>query len=223
MRRFGKVLKGRRGVTLIELLVVVAILGILATITAVAVTGTTQRGRAAGKQADQNAVNDAVSGYSAQHPRQLVPTLDGCRVDEGLQSSFLVCRTDETPTEQFTVDESDVGIDVNGDGDAVDADVKVKAILWDQSFTGDDGTARTFDSFVDIPRHAFDLVAIQDGWKTGRTRARIEDTNIVRNPFGDAAQLDACQNTSTGDEKTCPVWVINEDGKVIALLPDGTY
>ena len=225
MKGLSKHGRGERGVTLIELLVVVAILGILAAITGIAVTGTTQRGRAATKTQNEVIVDGAITAYIAQHPHQRRPTRDGCIPGTDLDTANRnLCVSGGDSTDTITVNEVEMDVDVNKDGDKSDTTVKVVPITWDTYFTGDDGTRKLFTDFVNTPSHAFDLVGTIDGWKTGRTRPREgEDTADIRSPFSTDAQKADCSETGTGDNTKCPVWVINSSGNSVALLPEGQY
>jgi len=63
-----------KGLTLIELLVVVAIVGILASLTLVAMTGTKARARDRRRLEDVNTLRNALSLYYAEHRNFPVPT-----------------------------------------------------------------------------------------------------------------------------------------------------
>ena len=224
--------KKEAGLSLIELLVVVAIMGILATLTAVAVTGTATTTKGATKANDEKTVSDAISAYSGEHTQGRLPTLDGCGVGEGFGSVTKTCSIGTATGdghEEFGVNEAFVGVDVNDDGDTVDT-VRVVPILWDQFFTAD-GAAEALTAFVETPTHGFDLISGSD-WES-TTTGRLEDGVLVTNPFnssagsGDfvtcAAGTAGLSNPASGDVTLCPVWVINPAGDAIALLTSGTY
>jgi len=194
MARLRACCESRAGVTLIELLVVVAILGILAAITTIAVKGTTQSGRGATKAQDEAIVDGAIQAYIAQHPQQRHPTLDGCIPNTDLDTAGrFLCVSGGDSTDTFSVSEVDLDIDVNKDGDKTDTAEEVVPITWDTYFIAGDGNKKFFTDFVDTPQHAFDLVGTKDGWKTGRTKAREgEDTDSIRSPFGTTAEFNEC-------------------------------
>ena len=221
MKRMGRLLRGIQGLSLIELLVVVAIMGILATLTAVAVTGTTTSTKSVSKTQDERVVLDADKAFTGKHPQGRHPTIDGCKPGTTLSAITFVCSGTGTADGQFIVDETVVGVDVDGDGNKTDTALAVVPVLWDQFFgTGD--SKKTFQDFVDLPKHAFDLIGTEDGWKTGRTLARAEDAQVIRAPFsttGDTGDLLLCR----GDLSKCPVWVFNEDESTIVLLPESRY
>ena len=233
MKRMREILKDKRGVTLIELLVVVAILGILATLTAVAVTGTTGKTKGAGKSNDQVTVKNALSSYGGEQPQGRSATLDGCLPalsgNLGLKNLTLTCDAPSgialtgtgSAMQGFFVSEAAVAVDIDGDGDT-DSSELVAPIIWGQNFTGDDGTVRTFNiDFIDIPKHAFDLIGTPDGWKT-TTGDRPEDGLTLIAPFvntGDPTNTDFCP----GDLNKCPVWVLTEGGDAVALITSSSY
>ena len=226
--------KREEGLSLIELLVVVAIMGILATLTAVAVTGTTSKTKGSTKDNDQVTVTNAVSAYSGEHPQGRSPTFDGCtpQDDGGLKTLTKTCEdTGVAQLQKFLVNEADFGVDVDGqdrntDGIADnDTAVPVVPIIWDQRFTGDDTKVKAFNlSFVDEPKHAFDLV---DGTSvtTWKGSSGIGGVSPTGDRPEDDLQLPSLPDiskctTASGD---CPVWVLNEFGEAKALLPGSVY
>ena len=216
-----RVLGRQEGLSLIELLVVVAIMGILATLTAVAVTGTTTTSKGTSKTSDQAVVSSAEEAYLAEGGRH--PTLDGCLPGEKLITLTLTCSSPGTADQQFVVDETLVGVDIDGDG-SITGDSTVVPILWDQ-FLGDtaDSSDKKFTEFVNIPAHAFDTIRTTADWKSGKTSARTEDGALIRSP--DMTKCKGFNQTAeaSGDLEDCPVWVLNEFGDAKALLPDTRY
>ena len=226
MKRFGRLLKREEGLSLIELLVVVAIMGILATLTAVAVTGTTSTTKGATRLNDLVTVTNAVSAYSGEQTQGRFPTFDGCTPgsgNRGLSSLTKVCNADtgdaitatNIPLDQFQIAETQVAVDINGDGDEDDGPQNVVPIVWGQNFTGDDGTTiKTLeDDFVDVPKHAFERIG-GGNWKT-ETGDRPEDSGDVVTP-----SMTACKS---GTVSECPVWVLNSAGDAVALLAGTSY
>ena len=224
MRKIRGLVKREEGLSLIELLVVVAIMGILATLTAVAVTGTTSKTKGAGKVNDEDTTGNAISAYAGEHPQGRNPTLDGCAPANsgGLASLTKVCDSSSgtgRPVQEFSIFEQDFAVDVNQDGAITTGNlVKVVPIIFTQFFTGDDNEARVFSiNFVDDPKHAFEDVN-GDSFKAN-TAARTEDGFIL-------ASVPVI-STATGDCPAvlgkCPVWVINEFNEAIALLPGTSY
>lgn len=130
------------------------------------------------------------------------------------------------PLQQFEVDEEDFAVDVNGDGDTGDENVSVVPIIWAQFDTGS-GSTKTFNvDFLDEPKHAFDLVSTKDGWKTNTGVERPDGGTIVAPAAADIASCDLRADDltpNTGDTGKCPVWVMNEFGEAVALLPGSVY
>ncbi len=230
MERLRKLLNREEGFSLIELLVVVAILGVLATLTAVAVTGTTSSSKSVTKVGDEATVTKGAASYSAEEAGARFPTLDGCLPGTALKLSTLTCLSTEgtgDPVQRFRVDESALGLDVDGDGELASADVKLVPIIWNQSFTASDGSVKTFKGdFVATPKHAFELRNKTTSFKT-TTGVRPEDgTSITGVPTtGDIAVCDAASVSgfTTGDLTKCPVWALNEFGEAVALLAGSAY
>ena len=216
MARFKGTLKRDEGLSLIELLVVVAILGILASLTAVAVTGTTSSGKSVSKEGDENTVTKAASAYSAEQVEGRFPSLDGCLPGDKLLSS-LICSgsgTQSGDNQQFTVDETVVSVDVNKDGDILDASVTVVPIIWNQYFeTGDDQRIFKGD-FLKVPKHGFELIN-GNSFSTNTEGTRPEDDVILTG----VPDMTACAS----DADACPVWVFNEFSDAVALLKGGSY
>ena len=232
MKNLGRILKnrGEEGLSLIELLVVVAIMGILATLTAVAVTGTTTSTKGAGRTNDIGVVKNADSAYAGEHDQGRHPTIDGCLPGETLSTITLVCVGGGVAEFEFEVNEADVDVDVDGDGFKTSTNVKVVPIVWNQFFgTGDlsdssAGTDKAFIDFVDTPSHAFDLVGTKNGW-ADRTLARTGDSaTTITSPFttynsGDAGDYKDCKDSISA----CPVWVFNASGDATSLLANSVY
>ena len=212
------------GLSLIELLVVVAIIGILSTLTVVAVQGTRSSATSRGRTNDIVTVTTAVRAFNSEHPHSRYPTLDGCLPEFDLNPTLLCVANSGDAEQQMTVTESAVDVDINGDGDTGDT-VEVVPIIWGQYFTGDDGFSnRPFTQFVDIPRHGQELV---DGSSyTSNTELRQFDLVALIAPSGTAdtagTNVGICDfATTTGG--ACTVWVLNGSGGAVALLPGARY
>ena len=220
MRKVGRPPSIEVGFSLIEIIVVVAIIGILATITGLAVSGTSQKSRGATKDADEVTVTKAGRAYSAGHAQGRSPTLDGCLSGFTLDMATLTCGTAGTAERQFTVDETVVGTDVNRDGDATDTGLTVVPIIWAQFFTGDDDTHEEFNpDFADLPRHAFDLVGTTDGWKSS-TGPRTEDSSVLARPniTEDIAAVKASGTVTVSSFASLPGEVVTADGTAFTAV-----
>ena len=209
------------------LIAAISVLGIVASLTAVAVTGTTSSSKGVTKAGDESTVTKAVSRYSAEHPGGRFPTLDGCLPGEGLNLLSLTCsRNAGTPKgeaeQEFTVDEISLRVDADLDGAAASTAVEVVPIVWKQHFTYR-GETKTFEGdFLKAPRHAFEE---QDGDSfLARSEARPEDDAPVKG----VPDIASChgfvgETAFTPDPADCPVWVLNEFGDAVALLPGTAY
>ena len=233
MKRNARVFKREEGLSLIELFVVVAIIAILATLTAVAVTGPATSTKDTSKTADEKMITDGNSTYSGEHPQGRSPTLDGCLPGKSLIVATKTCSTGGVggtiSAQQFAISETAVDVDLNDDGDATDtALVNVVPILWDQFFTSA-ATTKAFTEFVELPAHDFDLVGTVAGWKTGSTADRPETTAVdsIAAPTsietGDKSTTYTATDKCPTDAAKCPVWVMLAGGDAIALLPSGSY
>ena len=220
------------GLSLIELLVVVAIIGILSTLTVVAVQGTRSSATSRGRTNDIVTVTTAVRAFAAEHPQSRYPTLDGCRVDFDLNLNLLCVANSGGAAQQMTVVESTVDVDINGDGDTGDT-LDVVPIVWGQNFTGDDGiTLRSFTDFVDLPRHAQEKVN-GDSYSSNTEPRQFDNRVLVAlSGSGDvtvavpnpalSTDVGSCDvSVTTADN--CAVWVLNGSGDAVALLPGNRY
>ena len=217
MKKLARSLSRNEGLSLIEMLVVVAILGILASLTAVAVTGTTSSSKTVTKEGDENTVTKAVARYSSEHPEERYPTLDGCLAGETLNLTSLTCGSG-IGEQEFNVDETALSVDVDLDGLTTSTSVKVVPITWEQYFEIG-SQSKTFDGdFVKVPGHGFET-RVGDSFRTA-TGDRTEDTTTSITGVPDIATSCSVPGGSSGD---CPVWVINEFGDAIALLPGSSY
>ena len=225
MKALAQVLKRQGGFSLVELMVVVSIMGVLVTMTIIATTGTTTTSKGASKDADTKTISDSVKTYVAEHNHGRQPTLDGCLPGKSLNTLTLTCSTSggTEAAQQFSVDESEVGVDIDGDG-SVTGDSTAVPILWDQFYgeTGD-GTDRALTTYVSLPKHALDTIGTASAWKSGSTANRTEDGASLRSPDMTACKGFVGTPSGSGDTADCPVWILNEFGEAKALLPDTRY
>ncbi len=143
MRTFIKrLLSAQRGRSLLELTVVAAIISILASLTAVAVTGTTSTARSVSRASDISEMQKAVMRFEGE--TGTYPTT----------STYVADSTGVEGTDYFQVVEGPTGVnfDVNDDGDVTDA-LNVVPIDWDA--VAPDNDARIFAShFIGKLKHA---------------------------------------------------------------------
>lgn len=211
LRRF---LGREEGLSLIEMLVVVAILGILASLTAVAVTGTTSSSKGVTKEGDEGTVTKAVSRYNAEHPAGRYPTLDGCLPGKTLDKVTKTCAAGKA-AQEFAISEVDTKIDVDLDGLTTSV-VKVVPITWDQYFgTGDKKTFK--GDYVKVPAHGFET-RLGGSFKTS-TADRTEGGPALTG----VPNLKASCAKAGGISGDCPVWVLNAFGDAVALIPGSSY
>ena len=192
-------------------------MAILASLTAVAVSGTVGKSKSATKSADEDTVTEAAQAYAADHPQERYPTLDGCLPGDEYKSSSKTCVSSaDGPAQVFTADETVFDLDLNLDGDKTDLLVTLVPIIWNQAFTGDDDdeTLTFRNDFIKLPSHGFED---RDGDSFKSTASvRTEDSFTLEG----VPTISDCTDTSSGD---CPVWVFNEFGDAIALLESGAY
>ncbi|MDO8689413.1 MAG: type II secretion system protein [Dehalococcoidia bacterium] len=155
------------GFTLVELAIVVAILGILVTITAVAVTGSSNTARGTTKAADVYEVQKAVNGYQGLH--EYWPTL-------GKTAGSLTIPAGGLPEAPFSAADPTTFVSID----------------WDATFTTTlDGTRSLVPSFLaQKPKHALDVTADADGApeQSSPTRVWVLDASgIVHVLLSDAA------------------------------------
>jgi prepilin-type N-terminal cleavage/methylation domain-containing protein len=225
LKAFTGVMKGERGLTLLELTVVAAILAILAALTAAGVTGTTSGSRGAAKANDVGEVQKAVEGFSGEHPNGGFPTADSCLTDQMPDSVTGLC-VSGSPTDQFTIDETQVGFDLDGDGSVSSSDTfKVRPIIWEASYLKD-GKARKFvsDHLARFAKHAFErfdgtnyligLIANSDGMLVPAT-----DITVLGIDDAPVWVLTCKSNCASAD------WDAGLKAQAIALnlIPEGRY
>ena len=149
---------------------------------------------------------------------------------EGRQSSPV--RVDRNNL-QFEINEADVGVDLNGDGDVIDP-FNVVPLIWHKAFkTGPNVKATFLVDFVQgAPKHAFDF--FQGGDLSWEDSENFDPDNLGNSPTAGSSRLTAPVGVGTGDNKInvsigqFPVWVIgvfrgNRGIEVQTLLPPGRY
>ena len=230
------------GLSLLELTVVAAILGVLAAMVAVAVTGQATESRSTAQLADVSEVQKSVDAYAGQHPHGRYPTLNGCLPGAVLDLVTSRCvapglvtdpaQVDATNLE-FVVSESTVGMDLSGDVDTNDLGT-VAPLLWAKAFRGTDQSIKRFSGgFVQrSPKHAFAFLSGTDpdgGWRTGRQPDADGLGDIDADDLGNSLTITAPAGIGSGDDQIdastlqVPVWVIDGRGAVYNLLPAGRY
>lgn len=223
------------GFTLLELTVVSAILGILAGIVAFSVSGQASQGRSAAQIADTAEIQKAVDNFAGQHPQGRFPTLNGCLTGLVLDLVTLECVNSsdvldngqvESENLEFSITESEIDMDLNGNDDTADT-LDVVPIIWAKAFLDDSGDIRRFaGSFIQRePKHAFEFFDGNDpDWKDGR--------NTDPDGLGDDGVSDsitAPEGLGAGDNEIdlslnqYPVWIITESGIVFNILPPSRY
>jgi type II secretory pathway pseudopilin PulG len=96
---------------MIELLIVVVILGVLATVTLVAVRGITQSAETSVCRSDQSSVQTAVEAYFTLHDRQYPPGGEDGAFLQVLHSEGLLREEPHTPEEWFVLSDGEVTVD----------------------------------------------------------------------------------------------------------------
>ena len=129
LRGTGKQVGGESGLTLLEMVVVTAILALPSAIVSLSVAGRGTESRRAVQAADEATIQSAVDRYSGEHPQGRYPTLNGCqpgRVLDLISRECVEFGRVSNPAEintnnlEFEVEESDTGVDLNGDEDIED-------------------------------------------------------------------------------------------------------
>ena len=246
LRGTGKQVGGESGLTLLEMVVVTAILALPSAIVSLSVAGRGTESRRAVQAADEATIQSAVDRYSGEHPQGRYPTLNGCqpgRVLDLISRECVEFGRVSNPAEintnnlEFEVEESDTGVDLNGDEDIEDR-FEVAPIIWHKAFKSglpfslEEEEKRFLGTYVPRPpKHAFDFLrGLDDSWDGGENF----DPDGLGNVAADPSRITAPSGTGPGDNRVdvvtgqVPVWVIGlfrtDSGiQVKNLLPEGRY
>ncbi|MBI4234368.1 MAG: type II secretion system protein [Chloroflexi bacterium] len=197
-RRVGS---GERGLTLLELTVVTAILGIMAAMTAVVVSGSAGRSRDVALTTDKAEVEKAVSNYAGNHPRGQYPTINGCLPGQTKQSDGS-CTAATVAAGAFNVADRTTW----------------EAILWDKAFKSGQQTLRLVPDYLSVGLK-------QAQWHSdGTTWTRtLADPDGVSSTALAAPDCTGSQDTACTSSSKIPVWMLDKYGKVQTSIKPSSY